>query len=199
MPLRDPFYCLQAVMDLLHPRTPLIQVNAQSSNYYQSIWQSAITWYKIMVQAQPGKATRLFRFVGFSLCSFDQDHSLCPLQYYVFICDPSPFPCSLCRYSQGLLRAHSRQSNVLFWSVWLLCSILLAWTQSPNRCLADVCGALHCDYLASQIKISKKRPCNRAAVDRNKHLCEVFVVLAYLLVRTLPFVLPNSWAGRPSV
>ncbi|CAM6109895.1 unnamed protein product [Calypogeia fissa] len=43
---------------------------------------------------------------------------------------------------------------------------------SPNRCLADVCGALHCDYVASQTKISRSKPCNRAAVDKNKHLCE---------------------------
>lgn len=43
---------------------------------------------------------------------------------------------------------------------------------NPSRCLADVCGAIHCDFFTSQIKINKKAPCNQAAANRNKHLCE---------------------------
>ncbi|KAL3681160.1 hypothetical protein R1sor_024116 [Riccia sorocarpa] len=43
---------------------------------------------------------------------------------------------------------------------------------SANRCLADVCGAIHCDHVASQGKAGAKKRCNRAAVIKNKHLCE---------------------------
>ncbi|KAJ0972837.1 hypothetical protein J5N97_020796 [Dioscorea zingiberensis] len=38
-----------------------------------------------------------------------------------------------------------------------------------GRCLADLCGALHCDQ-KSELKKTKK--CNPAAVARNRHLCE---------------------------
>ncbi|KAF5740445.1 hypothetical protein HS088_TW11G00514 [Tripterygium wilfordii] len=39
-----------------------------------------------------------------------------------------------------------------------------------SRCLADLCGALHCDLvMGSQ---PRKTKCNPAAVARNKHLCE---------------------------
>ncbi|KAK4362569.1 hypothetical protein RND71_017810 [Anisodus tanguticus] len=38
-----------------------------------------------------------------------------------------------------------------------------------SKCLADVCGALHCD-LVMEFK-SKKTKCNPAAAARNRHLC----------------------------
>lgn len=44
---------------------------------------------------------------------------------------------------------------------------------SRDRCMADLCGALHCDYYnaLSQSK-HKQRKCNQNVADRNKHLCE---------------------------
>ncbi|KAM0929951.1 hypothetical protein ACQ4PT_001263 [Festuca glaucescens] len=41
---------------------------------------------------------------------------------------------------------------------------------SQGRCLADLCGALHCD-LAMEFKKPKSK-CNAAAAARNRHLCE---------------------------
>eukprot|EP00252_Welwitschia_mirabilis_P012796 TRINITY_DN28327_c0_g1_i1.p1 TRINITY_DN28327_c0_g1~~TRINITY_DN28327_c0_g1_i1.p1 ORF type:complete len:276 (-),score=37.05 TRINITY_DN28327_c0_g1_i1:475-1302(-) len=41
---------------------------------------------------------------------------------------------------------------------------------SRSKCLADVCGALHCDTLDTGK--STKSKCNVAAVDKNRHLCE---------------------------
>ncbi|KAH7532401.1 hypothetical protein FEM48_Zijuj04G0015700 [Ziziphus jujuba var. spinosa] len=40
---------------------------------------------------------------------------------------------------------------------------------SHSRCLADVCGALHCDHV---MDISLKTKCNPAAAARNHLLCE---------------------------
>ncbi|KAG0461074.1 hypothetical protein HPP92_021069 [Vanilla planifolia] len=40
---------------------------------------------------------------------------------------------------------------------------------SQSRCLADLCGALHCDFIESK-KVKTK--CNPAAAARNRHLCE---------------------------
>lgn len=46
--------------------------------------------------------------------------------------------------------------------------------QSANRCLADLCGALHCDYFDSLSNSKRKKvTCKPAVVDRNLHLCEV--------------------------
>ncbi|CAA7404860.1 unnamed protein product [Spirodela intermedia] len=45
---------------------------------------------------------------------------------------------------------------------------LLNDTQGP--CLADLCGALHCDQVMESKK--PKTKCNPAAVARNRHLCE---------------------------
>jgi hypothetical protein len=46
--------------------------------------------------------------------------------------------------------------------------------QSANRCLADFCGALHCDYVDGLSNLKwKKTTCKSAVVDRNRHLCEV--------------------------
>ncbi|XP_039059314.1 uncharacterized protein LOC120203018 isoform X1 [Hibiscus syriacus] len=41
---------------------------------------------------------------------------------------------------------------------------------SQSNCLADLCGALHCDFVINS-KLRKAR-CNPAAVARNHHLCE---------------------------
>ncbi|KAL9367098.1 hypothetical protein Peur_038297 [Populus x canadensis] len=41
---------------------------------------------------------------------------------------------------------------------------------SHSKCLADVCGALHCDLVLDSAP--HKTKCNPAATGRNKHLCE---------------------------
>ncbi|XP_031253437.1 uncharacterized protein LOC116111382 [Pistacia vera] len=41
---------------------------------------------------------------------------------------------------------------------------------SHSNCLADLCGALHCDFVMNSK--SSKTKCNPAAVARNRHLCE---------------------------
>ncbi|KAL5814967.1 hypothetical protein ACOSQ3_025766 [Xanthoceras sorbifolium] len=41
---------------------------------------------------------------------------------------------------------------------------------SHSKCLADLCGALHCDFVMNSK--SSKSKCNPAAVARNRHLCE---------------------------
>ncbi|OMO69108.1 hypothetical protein COLO4_29261 [Corchorus olitorius] len=42
--------------------------------------------------------------------------------------------------------------------------------ESHSRCLADMCGALHCDLVMDSAP--RKTKCNPAAAARNKHLCE---------------------------
>ncbi|OWM90569.1 hypothetical protein CDL15_Pgr014872 [Punica granatum] len=41
---------------------------------------------------------------------------------------------------------------------------------SSSKCLADLCGALHCDFIINSK--STKTKCNPAAAARNRHLCE---------------------------
>lgn len=41
---------------------------------------------------------------------------------------------------------------------------------SQGKCLADLCGALHCDFMMNS-KLPKTK-CNPAAAARNRHLCE---------------------------
>ncbi|KAI4343660.1 hypothetical protein L6164_010982 [Bauhinia variegata] len=41
---------------------------------------------------------------------------------------------------------------------------------SHSKCLADLCGALHCDAMMNSQ--SSKTKCNPAAAARNRHLCE---------------------------
>lgn len=48
------------------------------------------------------------------------------------------------------------------------------WIQSGSKCLADVCGALHCDLVMDTQ--SRKTKCNPAAAAKNRHLCEVVPV-----------------------
>lgn len=47
--------------------------------------------------------------------------------------------------------------------------------QSSNMCLADACGALHCDYFNSLSSEPKKQAaaCKPAVVEKNRHSCEV--------------------------
>lgn len=51
------------------------------------------------------------------------------------------------------------------------------WLQNSSKCLADLCGALHCDRVM-KIK-STKAKCSPAAVARNRHLCEVVIKYYY--------------------
>ncbi|XP_047327776.1 uncharacterized protein LOC124931370 isoform X2 [Impatiens glandulifera] len=43
---------------------------------------------------------------------------------------------------------------------------------SHSKCLADVCGALHCDLVMDSDSKPRKNKCNPAAVAKNKILCE---------------------------
>lgn len=58
--------------------------------------------------------------------------------------------------------------------------------QSNGKCLADLCGALHCDL--KMIPAPRKKKCNPAAASKNRHLCEV-AFLSILLFDASPFVL----------
>ncbi|KAF3536274.1 hypothetical protein F2Q69_00025328 [Brassica cretica] len=42
---------------------------------------------------------------------------------------------------------------------------------SGTKCLADLCGALHCDFVLMSSKKGKSK-CNPAAAAKNRHLCE---------------------------
>ncbi|KAK4395723.1 hypothetical protein Sango_1726600 [Sesamum angolense] len=44
--------------------------------------------------------------------------------------------------------------------------------ESHGKCLADLCGALHCDFVMNLQSLKTK--CNPAAAVRNRHLCENF-------------------------
>lgn len=65
--------------------------------------------------------------------------------------------------------------------------------QSANRCLADFCGALHCDYVDGLLNSKwKKTTCKPAVVDRNRHLCEViylFPQISFLPVANMRYLL----------
>ncbi|KAL0425305.1 UNVERIFIED_CONTAM: hypothetical protein Sradi_1065300 [Sesamum radiatum] len=47
---------------------------------------------------------------------------------------------------------------------------------SHGKCLADLCGALHCDFMMNSQ--SRKTKCNPAAAARNRHLCEVVLAVS---------------------
>ncbi|XP_042502547.1 uncharacterized protein LOC122079860 [Macadamia integrifolia] len=75
--------------------------------------------------------------------------------------DISEWRCGYCKKSfraEKFLDQHfdSRHSNLL--------------NSSHGKCLADFCGALHCD-LVMDSKVRKTK-CNPAAAARNRHLCE---------------------------
>ena len=67
--------------------------------------------------------------------------------------------------------------------------------QSNGKCLADVCGALHCDAVMNTK--SSKIKCNPAAAARNRHLCEVaFKFVIHIFACSVHLVLsflPNSY------
>lgn len=75
--------------------------------------------------------------------------------------DINEWRCGFCKKSfraEKFLDQHfdSRHSNLL--------------NVSHSKCLADLCGALHCDVLDESK--SRKTKCNPAAAARNRHLCE---------------------------
>lgn len=74
--------------------------------------------------------------------------------------DINEWKCGYCKkrfYEENFLDKHfdNRHRNLL--------------NVSHSKCLADVCGALHCDLV---MDMPKKIKCNPAAAARNKHLCE---------------------------
>lgn len=75
--------------------------------------------------------------------------------------DINEWQCGYCRkkfYEEKYLDKHfdNRHFNLL--------------NASHGRCLADLCGALHCDLVMDSAP--RKTKCNPAAAARNKHLCE---------------------------
>ena len=55
--------------------------------------------------------------------------------------------------------------------------------QTGTKCLADLCGALHCDFVLMSSKKGKSK-CNPAAAAKNRHLCEVitFFIASILVI-----------------
>ncbi|KAL1198662.1 hypothetical protein V5N11_027565 [Cardamine amara subsp. amara] len=77
--------------------------------------------------------------------------------------DINEWSCGFCKksfYEEKFLDKHfdSRHYNLL--------------NASHGRCLADLCGALHCDLVVDTARLKSK--CNPAAAARNRHLCESF-------------------------
>ncbi|KAL0415775.1 UNVERIFIED_CONTAM: hypothetical protein Slati_3409400 [Sesamum latifolium] len=54
---------------------------------------------------------------------------------------------------------------------------------SHGKCLADLCGALHCDFVMNSQSLKTK--CNPAAAARNRHLCEVVLEFLTFYIRIL--------------
>ncbi|KAL2322675.1 hypothetical protein Fmac_027054 [Flemingia macrophylla] len=82
-------------------------------------------------------------------------------EQHKFHIDINEWQCGYCKktfYEEKHLDQHfdNRHSNLL--------------NMSESQCLADVCGALHCDHEMNSG--SKKSKCNPAAAARNKLLCE---------------------------
>ncbi|CAL5202225.1 unnamed protein product [Lathyrus oleraceus] len=84
----------------------------------------------------------------------DQEHHKSHIDIYEWQCGY----CKKTFYEEKHLDQHfdNRHSNLL--------------NLNESQCLADVCGALHCDHDINSG--SKKSKCNPAAAARNKHLCE---------------------------
>ncbi|KAH9614039.1 hypothetical protein KSS87_004275, partial [Heliosperma pusillum] len=79
--------------------------------------------------------------------------------------DVNEWQCGYCKkgfLSEVFLDKHldSRHSNLLNFT--------------SGKCLADLCGALHCDHVLNS-RASKSK-CNPAAAARNRHLCEVKIL-----------------------
>ncbi|OMP04824.1 Kelch repeat type 2 [Corchorus olitorius] len=69
---------------------------------------------------------------------------------------------------------------------------------NQSKCLADLCGALHCDFVMNSKSLKAK--CNPAAVARNRHLCEIFfctnfVMLTLALAKENPSLKEASFIG----
>ncbi|RZB51360.1 hypothetical protein D0Y65_047975, partial [Glycine soja] len=82
-------------------------------------------------------------------------------EQHKFHTDINEWQCGFCKksfYEEKHLDQHfdNRHSNLL--------------NLSESQCIADVCGALHCDHEMNSG--SKKSKCNPAAAAKNKHLCE---------------------------
>lgn len=76
-------------------------------------------------------------------------------------------------------------------SYYFYCNLYWIWNnksmQTHGRCLADLCGGLHCDQM-SEFKKAKK--CNPAAVARNRHQCEVVLYIYTHTYISCSFCLP---------
>ncbi|CAN6448978.1 unnamed protein product [Victoria cruziana] len=75
--------------------------------------------------------------------------------------DINEWRCGFCKkrfLTEAYLDQHfdNRHSNLL--------------NDSQGRCLADLCGALHCDLVRNSML--QKTKCNPASAARNRHLCE---------------------------
>ncbi|KAH9776628.1 C2H2-type domain-containing protein [Citrus sinensis] len=80
----------------------------------------------------------------------------------------------------NLLNVMSVDHNVYGWSTMDLPEINFIFSStvssvfncvmSHGKCLADLCGALHCDFMMNSK--SSRSKCNPAAVAKNRHLCE---------------------------
>ncbi|KAL5164792.1 hypothetical protein HKD37_18G050043 [Glycine soja] len=105
-------------------------------------------------------------FVAFTfLCSSQRVMQIQMLEVFDALCGERKIPhlkkCGFCKksfYEEKHLDQHfdNRHSNLL--------------NLSESQCIADVCGALHCDHEMNSG--SKKSKCNPAAAAKNKHLCE---------------------------
>lgn len=54
---------------------------------------------------------------------------------------------------------------------------------NQSKCLADLCGALHCDFVMNSKSLKTK--CNPAAVARNRHLCESLADICFPIAQGL--------------
>ncbi|KAB1217299.1 hypothetical protein CJ030_MR4G021022 [Morella rubra] len=84
--------------------------------------------------------------------------------------DINEWQCGYCKKSfraEKFLDQHfdNRHYNLL--NVYMTNSEFI---QSHSKCLADLCGAVHCDVMMDTK--SRKSKCNPAAAARNRHLCE---------------------------
>ncbi|XP_048230367.1 uncharacterized protein LOC8260317 isoform X2 [Ricinus communis] len=92
--------------------------------------------------------------------------------------DGNEWRCGYCRksfYEERYLNKHfdNRHYNLL--------------NVSHSRCLADVCGALHCDFVMDSA--TRKTKCNPAAAARNKHLCEKRTSILYIIISVMILML----------
>ncbi|TVU51527.1 hypothetical protein EJB05_02962 [Eragrostis curvula] len=84
--------------------------------------------------------------------------------------------------------------NVCLLYCWYIC-LIYVYLASEGRCLADLCGALHCDLMMEFKKPKSK--CNAAAATRNRHLCEVHIAFLLCLLFRLVAILVLSDINFP--